>query len=239
VSKAVLGRLWRARAAVPGFLDWCLEKIIAARPRVVGFTSVFHQHVASLALAQRLERALPGCFVVMGGAVGSHGNALPAGEANVAHDPAGADRVVRAAWPDPPLLVGLDVTHRATLSAREWEVLERRANPAAEFLAEPLAFCRRYGSSLTPTGESPCHDLLAVMAVAWPDLITAPVLPLAVVTTPGPAWGATIADHRQPYFSRAGDGADQELPDGFAPWRIGTDVDVERFRAEVRHLFAG
>ncbi len=160
-------------------------------------------------------------LVVMGGAVASHGNALPAGEANVAHDPTGASIVVGAAWTAPPLLVGLDITHEATFSDAEWEVLDRRANPAAEFLAEPLAFYRRFGSSLTPTGESPCHDLLAMMAPVMPDLIEAPVLPLAVVTDAGPAWGATIADRRVPYFARAGEGAEQELPDGFSPWRVG------------------
>ncbi|MGZ4682607.1 MAG: nucleoside hydrolase [Acidimicrobiales bacterium] len=176
-------------------------------------------------------------LVVMGGAVASHGNALPAGEANVAHDPLGASIVVGAAWPAPPLLVGLDVTHDATLSEAEWAVLDRRANPAAAFLADPMAFYRRFGSSLTPTGESPCHDLLATMAVALPDLIEAPVLPLAVVIDPGPAWGATIADRRMPYFARTGESAEQGRLEGFAPWRVGLGVDVDRFRAEVRTLF--
>ena len=178
-------------------------------------------------------------LVVMGGAVASHGNALPAGEANIAHDPVGAAAVVGAAWAAPPLLVGLDVTHEATFSETEWAALDRRANPAAEFLAEPLAFYRRFGSSLTPTGESPCHDLLATMAVVMPDLVDAPVLPLAVVADPGPAWGATIADRRVPYFARAGEDAEQELPEGFSPWRVALGVDVERFRAEVRTLFGG
>src|SRR5439155_6611144 len=38
------------------------------RPKFVGFTSVFQQHVASLALARRIKRALPDTFVAMGGA---------------------------------------------------------------------------------------------------------------------------------------------------------------------------
>ena len=76
------------------------------------------------------------------------------------------------------------------------------------------------------------------MAVAIPGLVDGPVLPLAVETGTGPAGGATVADRRVPYFERAGDGAEQDLPDGFSPWRIGFDVDVERFRAEVRDLFS-
>src|SRR6185503_12803258 len=50
------------------FLEECLEEVVAARPRLVGFTSVFQQHVASLALARRIKRALPETFIVFGGA---------------------------------------------------------------------------------------------------------------------------------------------------------------------------
>jgi purine nucleosidase len=175
-------------------------------------------------------------LIVMGGAVASHGNALPVGEANIAHDPFGAAVVVNAAWARPPLLVGLDVTHLATLTEAEWQVLDRRATPAAEFLAEPLAFYRRFGSTLTPSGESPCHDLLATMAAALP-VVDGPVLPLAVHTGDGPARGATVADRREPYFARAGEESEQNLPEGFARWQVGLEVDVEVFRSEVRALF--
>src|SRR5262249_23085465 len=44
------------------------DRIAAARPRIVGFTSVFQQHLASLALARRLKARLPGTVVVIGGA---------------------------------------------------------------------------------------------------------------------------------------------------------------------------
>lgn len=68
VTPALARRLLRVREQVEGFLDTCLERLLRERPRIVGFTSVFHQHVASLGLACRIKRALPGCFVVMGGA---------------------------------------------------------------------------------------------------------------------------------------------------------------------------
>ncbi len=217
-----------------------LARLVADRPGELTLVTLGPlSTVAELVLADRTWAGGVRDLVVMGGAVASHGNALPAGEANVAHDPTGASVVVGGGWATPPLLVGLDITHDATLSTAEWDALGRRANPAAEFLADPLTFYRRFGSSLTPTGESPCHDLLATMAVVMPELIEAPVLPLAVVTDPGPAWGATIADRRVPYFARAGEGSEQELPDGFSPWRVGLGVDVERFRAEVRALFGG
>ncbi len=57
-----------ARATVPGFLDDCVADILRRRPRVVGFSSMFQQHLASLALAKRLKSASPETFIVFGGA---------------------------------------------------------------------------------------------------------------------------------------------------------------------------
>ena len=138
--------------------------------------------------------------------------------------------VVGAAWPTPPLLVGLDVTHEATLSDAEWE----RARPAGQ---PGGRLPGRAAGLLPPLRLEPhAHRRVALPRPARhdgrrriPDLIEAPVLPLAVVTAPGPAWGATIADRRVPYFARAGEGAEQELPDGFSPWRVG----LERRRRAV------
>jgi purine nucleosidase len=180
--------------------------------------------------------AAAGPLVVMGGSARKGGNALPAGEANVAHDPVAAQAVVTAAWTSPPLLVGLDVTHQATLSEAEFELLAEHRSPAAAFLDAPLRFYRRFGSTMTAP-DCPCHDLLAVMALAEPEVIVdAPVLPMAVDGAGGPAWGATVVDFRAPFFATL-DGADQNTPEGFAPWRIALTADVDRFRTRVRDLF--
>jgi ribosomal peptide maturation radical SAM protein 1 len=64
----VLEKAERARRLVPGFLDQCAEKILAAQPRVVGFTSTFSQTFPSLALAKRLKKQAPGLRIVFGGA---------------------------------------------------------------------------------------------------------------------------------------------------------------------------
>lgn len=68
VSEALVRRIRAAREQAEGFLDWCLEELLRDEPHLVGFTSVFHQHVASLGLARRLKEARPDCFVVLGGA---------------------------------------------------------------------------------------------------------------------------------------------------------------------------
>ncbi|MCW5590375.1 MAG: RiPP maturation radical SAM C-methyltransferase [Legionellales bacterium] len=50
------------------FIDECLEKIVAQQPRIVGFTSVFQQHLASLVLAKRLKKTAPETVIIFGGA---------------------------------------------------------------------------------------------------------------------------------------------------------------------------
>jgi len=60
--------VFRARAAVASFLDGCVDEVVRRRPRILGFTSVFQQQIASLALASRVKQALPETFVVIGGA---------------------------------------------------------------------------------------------------------------------------------------------------------------------------
>ncbi|MGI8664090.1 MAG: nucleoside hydrolase [Acidimicrobiales bacterium] len=177
-------------------------------------------------------------LVVMGGSARKGGNALPAGEANVAHDPVGAHNVVNAAWRKPPLLVGLDVTHQATLTEAEFALLAEHRSPAASFLDQPLRFYREFGSTMTAP-DCPCHDLLAVMALVEPDVIPdAPVLPLGVDCGEGAAWGSTVVDFRAPFFDEL-DGADQSRPEGFADWRIALVADAESFRASTRALFGG
>ena len=104
-------------------------------------------------------------LVVMGGSARRGGNALPDGEANIAHDPIAAQRTVMAPWVVPPLLVGLDVTLAATLRPAEFDLLAEHRSPAAAFLDAPLRFYREFGSTFTQP-DTPCHDLLAVLAVA-------------------------------------------------------------------------
>jgi ribosomal peptide maturation radical SAM protein 1 len=52
---------------LPAFVDDCLRSVDWGQYRVVGFTSTFHQNVASLALARRLNERFPGLNIVFGG----------------------------------------------------------------------------------------------------------------------------------------------------------------------------
>lgn len=63
-----LATLARARAQAEQFLTSCLDGVDWAEWDVVGFTSSFTQHVASLALARRIKEAHPQVTLVFGGA---------------------------------------------------------------------------------------------------------------------------------------------------------------------------
>ena len=57
-----------ARRCVPEFLSACVERICVNTPEVVGFTSVFQQNIASIALSKLLRERLPKAKLVIGGA---------------------------------------------------------------------------------------------------------------------------------------------------------------------------
>ncbi len=57
-----------AREAATAFLEHAFTAVLATEPAIVGFTSIFQQHVASLALAQRIKSARPQITIVFGGA---------------------------------------------------------------------------------------------------------------------------------------------------------------------------
>jgi ribosomal peptide maturation radical SAM protein 1 len=65
---AALATLGRARAQAEAFLTACMTDVDWAAWDVVGFTSSFTQHAASLALARRIKAAHPHISVVFGGA---------------------------------------------------------------------------------------------------------------------------------------------------------------------------
>jgi ribosomal peptide maturation radical SAM protein 1 len=67
-SQDLIDEILGARNKVEQFLDKCLERILESQPRIVGFTTTFQQHVASLSLAKRLKASCHNIFTVFGGA---------------------------------------------------------------------------------------------------------------------------------------------------------------------------
>src|SRR6185503_3740179 len=67
-APAQVRAILRARDGAAAFVDWCAGQVPEARPKIVGITSVFQQHLASLALAKRIKVQRPDTFIVFGGA---------------------------------------------------------------------------------------------------------------------------------------------------------------------------
>jgi ribosomal peptide maturation radical SAM protein 1 len=67
VPRTRIDQILRAKRRVPEFLNACAARVLQAAPRILGFTSVFQQHVASLALAKRIKAASPETLIVFGG----------------------------------------------------------------------------------------------------------------------------------------------------------------------------
>lgn len=59
--------IMKAKSRVEEFLDECLQTVLAYEPRIIGFTSIFEQHTASLSLAKRIKSRRPDCFIIFGG----------------------------------------------------------------------------------------------------------------------------------------------------------------------------
>lgn len=68
LDEAALARLQRVRAGVEPFLEHCLASVPWGDYSLIGFTSVFQQNLASLALAARVKRKHPSATLCFGGA---------------------------------------------------------------------------------------------------------------------------------------------------------------------------
>lgn len=68
IEPADLERVLAARAGVPAFVEACADELAAIGSPIVGFTSTFQQHCASIAAAWSLKVLHPSCVVLFGGA---------------------------------------------------------------------------------------------------------------------------------------------------------------------------
>ena len=116
-----------------------------------------------------------------------------------------ADMLVIEYWCDPEAayrvftsglnitLVGLDVTHRAMLSAARAEALREKGHAGA-VVADLHAFYRRFHLEVYGHDDTPVHDALAVAHVIAPGLLTLEHLNVEIDITQGPGRGRTVVD---------------------------------------------
>jgi inosine-uridine nucleoside N-ribohydrolase len=158
-------------------------------------------------LQDRIER-----IVIMGGAIGI-GNVTPSAEFNIWADPDAAHRVFSSGLNI--TMVGLDVTHRAMLSAERAGAL-RDTGRAGAVVADLHAFYSQFHQRVYGHSDTPVHDALAVAHAIKPEVITTEHLPVEIDVTHGPCRGRTVVD--QLHRTGQADNVD-----------VATDVDAAAF----------
>ena len=125
ITRARLAAILGAKRRVPEFLDVAVDRVAAAAPKILGFTSVFQQHVASLALAKRVKARCPEIVIVFGGAncegvMGAETlrqfpfvDAVVSGEGDLAFPDAARRIVDGTGWSDLPGIVTRQTVRRA------------------------------------------------------------------------------------------------------------------------------
>jgi purine nucleosidase/pyrimidine-specific ribonucleoside hydrolase len=129
-------------------------------------------------------------IVLMGGAIGL-GNVTPAAEFNLWCDPEAAHRVFTT--DTDVTMVGLDVTHRAMLSAARADAL-RETGRAGSVVAGLHAFYRRFHLEIYGHDDTPVHDAVAVAHVIDHALLRTRHLSVEIDVTQGPSRGRTVVD---------------------------------------------
>ncbi len=150
--------------------------------------------LTNIALLLRLHPELAAKIAhlsIMGGSIGE-GNTTTSAEFNVYADPEAADIVFRSGIPI--TMMGLDVTHQATLDAGSADRLRATGTASGQVAAELLDFAiervgQWYGGTTTAI-----HDAVAVAHLAIEDLVSVARYNVRVDTTDGPARGRTVCE---------------------------------------------
>ena len=154
---------------------------------------------------------------IMGGSIGE-GNTTISAEFNIYADPEAADIVFRAGIPI--TMMGLDVTHQATLDAAAAGRLRATGTGSGAVAAELVDFAiervgQWYGGTTTAI-----HDAVAVAHLAIPDLVSVAGYNVRVDTTDGPARGRTVCEGLARRMERYGLQPNAE---------VGIRIDSKRF----------
>ena len=135
--------------------------------------------------AERLER-----IVLMGGSI-AEGNVTPAAEFNIWADPEAAARVFSSGVD--VTMVGLDVTHKALMTAEHAERL-RSSGRTGTMVAELYDFFSIYHREVYGMDAAPIHDAVAVAHVARPGIVETLERHVAVECDSELCRGRTVVD---------------------------------------------
>lgn len=207
-------------------VEWLVETLRAATEQI---TLVPVGPLTNIAAALTVDPSITAAvdeIVVMGGAH-AVGNVTPSAEHNIWQDPVAADVVLRAGF-ERLVLVPLDATHQALVSAAQCAELDALGTPAGQAAAAFIGH-RIDGYDRTQpmpqANTAPVHDAVCVAYLVDPDVITLTHLHVAVETTGYHTYGRTVIDtHRR----------------GVHPpnAHVATAADAERFYRLLRSVLA-
>ncbi len=177
-------------------LDWVkpLDRLLAAQDQPV--TLVTLGPVTSLALALRsdpaLVRAKVARHIAMVGSLEARGNTTPHSEFNAWCDPEALATVLAAELPTD--MVGLDVTRKVVVKAKEVDRLAQAADPLAHWLHEALRFYVEFHRAYEKLEGAVVNDVLAIAALLQPDVLSFREVRLRVDLESGDNRGRTVVD---------------------------------------------
>ncbi|PYZ97773.1 nucleoside hydrolase [Alteribacter lacisalsi] len=179
---------------------------------------------------QKMEKAKE-CYL-MGGAFLVPGNVTPAAEANFYADPVASkfvfENIKSHVFP-------LDATGKALVTPEmigylaDWSPFERIREPLREMFTY---YAEVYQTFIPGIDGALIHDLLPMMFLTDPDMLTMVEREIFIETSTGPARGASIADFR-PNYGITPDDLEEEYPKHL----IAMDIDYERFYYLFMNVF--
>ena len=195
----------RAKPVDQDAVDFLAERVSGATLVATGPLT----NVARL-LATCSER--PDRIVLMGGSI-AEGNVTPAAEFNIWADPEAADAVFRSGLE--VTMIGLDVTHKALLTAPYAEQL-RAAGETGRMVAELVDFFVQFHQQTYGFDGAPIHDAVAVAYAFQPKLVETVDRNVEIETVSDLCRGRTVVD----LWRRTGNDPNA---------KVGVGVDAEAF----------
>jgi purine nucleosidase len=241
------------RAAAPAPAAQALIELTHAHPGEI--TLVCLAPMTTIAAALAIDPDLPNRvarLLHLGGTLSGSGNATPAGEANIAHDPLAAAAVfeafgaVQAPDGEPVArMIPLDVSGPVVFTTDFVEQLRTSSVAGASLLDQVLSAVWAMASLEGGGHGVMLADLVATVPTVASSLFDWRTYPVAVDTGGSAAWGATVVDRRLDQLVAADlDPAMLALVDEImwtfpSKWSVATALDQPAFHDTITAWLAG
>ena len=211
-----------------------VEALVAAARQTPGLTLVTLGPLTNIAQAIRKDPAFApriARLVIMGGAACTEGNVTPAAEFNIWCDPEAADIVFRAPWPQPPEMVGWELSRFAAVcAAPDIAALRALHTPLADFAVDANTVAIEAYHAQTGERGISLPDPVAMAVALDPSLCTRRSTHATLVECASPLTrGMTVVDR----LGVAADPRNRALWHDAGRLSICWAIDIPRFKRLV------